>query len=275
MSTTPLEQYKFIRSEIAGEYNLIANRLGWLAALQAFLFSALVSGMKSYSCDPPWYKIDNYSAFEKIHYIKGFSLFYPLLAWLGFIISLSIAFGIWGALLRLGIWEAKQQATVVSNDPQKTICLRCVREGSYIIHLFGITPATFIPSAIIVYWIALLDTSSVIDISKLLITSDCFRADKEFITTLTFLSTYIATIMYSSHIFLELKLSKLQPCKFIYTIFSYIVPPTTAFLTTQCTKTGYLVYFLCILIGFIIGFLAYCKTFITKKPHTLCAKMCS
>lgn len=115
MALSELEEYKCIRQETKSEYDLLSGRLGWLLSSHAFLFSAMALGIKS----DIFNTLQNSStifiqSIGKIYIIKS-SIFFPILAWLGLIVSEATLISIFGALLRISIWEAKEVSFLKKN----------------------------------------------------------------------------------------------------------------------------------------------------------------
>ena len=148
-----LEIYKVIRSRIEFEYSQIGNRLNWLLTSQAFLFIALVSGIKNNDIK------DLSSVFGAIKFISGNSLLYPILPFLGLIVSFFVIISTWAAILRIANFKKNENciSKILKDCSYNYVKKDCsydyaVTQRNQLIHYLGLSPTIFIPVSFLLIW---------------------------------------------------------------------------------------------------------------------------
>ena len=137
VSQTPSndEVYRYIRSEIQFELNLINARVNWLVASQAFLFVPLTIGAKG-------------GALRE-------SLFYPLIPVLGIAICLLVLTALGAAVWRSQQWRAKCRHGAYAGDDQRGV-FSIVMPRTPAIPRMGLVGTLGVPVCLAATWVYLL-----------------------------------------------------------------------------------------------------------------------
>jgi hypothetical protein len=168
-----LECYKVIRTGIEFENSQIANRLNWSIASQAFLFGALAASIPiTISCKKNLYF---QGMFEAMGIIREWSPFYPILPFLGIVISVFVLIGTWAAILRLVSFKRKEE--LLRRRLDGGIYGHAVIPRNQLIHYLGLCPPIFIQVSFIIIWYLIIDPDLKF-ISKLLLI-DLFSGNVE------------------------------------------------------------------------------------------------
>jgi len=260
------EIYKSIRSEIKHEYELISARLGWLLASQTFLFTALILGIKLSELPFP-----NGEIFEKIHVLRNDSIFYPILPWLGLVISSFVLLGIWAAILRVTIWGQREKIEIeaLKNSSYKN----ALKAGRSSIHILGLLPAIFVPAAFFITWLFIIFWPINLPLTLTifwpinLFVKQIIQASDISKETMIWMSASVVLIglsIFMSQLFIELYTSPRSIRAFLYQIFSvvvFIITLVLLFLCSEILKTIPLIIAVAVMvfIGFLARFFTYAK----------------
>jgi hypothetical protein len=129
------EVYRYIRSEIQFELNLINARVNWLVASQAFLFVPLTIGAKGEGLRS--------------------SIFYPLIPLLGVLLCLLVLVAILAAVWRSQQWRAKGRQGAYSGKGEHGV-FSIIVPRSPAIPMMGAVGAIGVPVVLVVTWLYLL-----------------------------------------------------------------------------------------------------------------------
>ena len=129
------EIYRYIRSEIQFEINLINARVNWLIASQAFLFVPLTIGAQGGSITE--------------------SVLFPLVPWLGLLLCLLVSVAILAAVWRSVQWRAKCARGPYAGEGEHGV-FSIVLPRSPLIPLMGLIGAIGVPAVLAGAWLILL-----------------------------------------------------------------------------------------------------------------------
>jgi len=129
------EIYRYIRSEIQFELNLINARVNWLVTSQAFLFVPLTIGAKGEGLRS--------------------SIFYPLVPMLGVVLCLLVLVAILAAVRRSGEWREKSRQGAYSGEGEHGV-FSIVVPRTPAIPKMGVIGAIGVPLVLVVTWLYLL-----------------------------------------------------------------------------------------------------------------------
>ena len=129
------EVYRYIRSEIQFELNLINARVNWLIASQAFLFVPLTIGAQGASITR--------------------SVLFPLVPVLGLLLCLLVSIAILAAVWRSVQWRAKCRNGAYAGDGEHGV-FSIVLPRTPLIPAMGLIGAIGVPAVLAGAWLVLL-----------------------------------------------------------------------------------------------------------------------